>query len=487
MKSPKKQSMICSISFSNKLSTLLLALCISVLTGCSGLNMAVLQVPNLTPTKVSPQAAQSGEILWQAQVSGGVAPFTYEFRVRSGRRITVVKHSAEAHWRWEPHNPGSYKISVKVTDAGGDSVVSDWQNYRIDPSLSRSSRIAFLPLENLSGVKAPLQQIGTDYVAMLKTAGLQMLGEERLNNFMRKHRMRYTGGIGLKLSTAFRDEEGVDAVIITSLESYEEGPPPKIALTSRLVLCGEIPKIAWIEGVGITGADSPGLLSLGRINQMEKLREKALGMLLTSLEDYLAGRPRADKKKFGEMEPHDYYLASDFNAKAPYRVAVVPFLNAYARRNAGFVIPLHLINALSKHENLDIVEPGLVREQLLKYRLIMQAGPSLAISDALAHERSLHADLILSGYVFDYQDRSGIPKVDFSTRLFSGPGRKIVWWSRRYATGDDGVYFFDIGRYRSTHIMMKEMAQAIDSIIFPQRYVVQSVPAEHQPSGINQH
>ncbi len=71
-----------------------------------------------------------------------------------------------------------------------------------------------------------------------------------------------------------------------------------------------------------------------------------------------------------------------------------------------------------------MVEPGLVREQLLKYRLIMQAGPSLAISDVLAGRHALAADLILSGYVFDYQDQSENPKIDFATPAVFRPGTK---------------------------------------------------------------
>ena len=479
--------MICLTSFSNKFFSLLLALCISTLAGCSGLNVARLQVPKLTPTKVSPQAAQSGEIFWQVDVSGGAAPLTYEFRLLAEHELTVVKRSGEAQWTWQPHNPGAYQISVKVEDAKGVSTVSDWQDYRINPAIKRDSLIAFLPLENLSGVKAPVQQLGADYAEKLKTAGFQLLDEELLKNFMYRHRMRYTGGIGSKIATAFRQEEGVDAVIITSLESYEEGSPPKIALMSRLVLCHDLPKIAWMDGVGISGADNPGLLSLGRIDRMDILQKKALNVLRFSLEDYLSGNRNNHKKQPEEIKPRDYFLASDFNTDAPYKIAVVPFLNVYARRNAGFVAPLHLISILNQHENLDVVEPGLVREQLLKYRLIMQAGPSLAISDVLAHESSLKADLILSGYMFDYQDQSGTPKIDFSTRLFSGPERKIVWWSRSYAAGDDGVYFFDIGRYQSAYTMMEEMSRAIGNLLFPGKTIRQPLPTEFKPSEINQH
>ncbi|MDY0212654.1 MAG: hypothetical protein RBR06_06585, partial [Desulfuromonadaceae bacterium] len=373
-------------------------------------------------------------------------------------------------------NSGNFLIRVRVKDAKGDSAVSDWISYRIDPSINRNSKIAFFPLENISGVKAPLAEISNKYRDLLEKEGLQLLSEERLDKFMFRHRVRYTGGVSSELAHALLEEEGVEAVFITSLESYAEDIPPKVALTSRLVLCREVPEIVWIEGVGLSGEDTPGLLGLKRIKNFEVLQEKALKMLLTSLQEYLAGQRSSRAVKRDKIMPNDYYLATDFVANEQYKIAIVPFLNRYARRNAGFVVPLHFVEALSRYENLQVVEPGLVREQLLKYRLIMQAGPSLAIADVLASDTTLGADLILSGYVFDYQDKFGTPKIDFATRLFSGPKREIVWWSRSYAAGDDGVYFFDFGRYNSTHVMLQEMVRAISGLLFPHKTLRAEMP-----------
>lgn len=238
-------------------------------------------------------------------------------------------------------------------------------------------------------------------------------------------------------------------------------PVPMIAVSSRLVFCHDTPRIAWIDSVGMTGEDSPGLLGLTRIRDIEQLQQVAFDRLLASMNAYLSGDPLPDEKITLRFSPKDHYRASDYDFNSPYKIAIVPFLNRYARRNAGFVVPLHLVRVLSREEGLEVIEPGLVREQLLKYRMIMRAGPSLAISDVLSSENTLGADLVLSGQVFDYQDQTGIPKIDFSTRIFSGPERRIVWWSKSYASGDDGVFFYDFKRIRSTHVLMEQMTQAI--------------------------
>jgi len=467
-------------SFSNNFIVLLLVFCSWTLSGCSGLNVTKPQIISLQATKSSPQPAHSGEILWQTHVLGGTAPLTYEYSVRKSQQLWIIQSGQENSWSWKPRNSGIFHIRVRVKDAKGHITASKWIQFKIDPAINNSHLIAFFPLENLSGIKAPINEINRNYKELLQARGMKFLADDRLDAFMFRHRVRYTGGIGSELAHALREEEGIEAVIVTSLESYDESVLPKIALTSRLVLCRDFPEIIWIDGVGITGEDAPGLLGTKRVQQMGKLQKTALDTLSYSLQNALTDPPDKVAKSLGEIEPRDFYLVTDFAPENHYRVAVVPFLNRYARRNAGFVIPLHFINRLSRYENLQIVEPGVVREQLLKYRLIMQAGPSLAVADVLASDSSLAADLILSGYVFDYQDQFGTPKIDFATRLFSGPKREIIWWSRSYAGGDDGVYFFDFGRYQSAHVMLEEMTQAISELLFkPKKFRPEMSEVKH--------
>lgn len=459
------RSMTCSTSFFSSRWILLLWVCL--LCGCSGLQPSRPRIVSLHADQASPQPAKRSELLWQVDVIGGTPPFTYEFQVLADNQNTLKQTGPEPVWNWAPKNSGNFQIQVRVKDANGYLTTSDAVHFRIDPVINRHSQIAFFPLENLSGTDAPLVDITNKYKELLQQNDISLVSQERLDAFMSRHRVRYTGGIGAELAHALREEEQVEAVLITSLESYDNGKPPKLALTSRLVLCEEEPEIVWIDGVGLTGEDTPGLLGLKRIATFEPLQQKALGMLIDSMLENLDGKttqPAADQNM---IRPDDAYLASDFSAEQHYKIAVVPFLNRYARRNAGFIIPLNIVKLLQRHPNLEVVEPGLVREQLLKYRLIMQAGPSLAVADVLASGSSLSADLILSGYVFDYQDQFGIPKIDFATRLFSGPKREIIWWSRSIATGDDGVYFFDVGRYRSAHVMLQDMLRAIDQELFP--------------------
>ena len=84
-------------------------------------------------------------------------------------------------------------------------------------------RVAVLPIENLSGAAAPLADIRTELNAVLAAQGYSTLGGEQLEEIMTRHRIRYTGGIDGAGAQIFRDDAGMDAVLVTSLELYDAG------------------------------------------------------------------------------------------------------------------------------------------------------------------------------------------------------------------------------------------------------------------------
>jgi len=443
-----------------------------------------LTLMGLTVQRPSPQPALGEQILWTAKTEGGVGELIYEFQSRKDGIVLTEQAEPEANWNWRPQKTGDYQVRVVTRDAEGHQIEGAWSpEYHIGPAISRDTRIAFLPIDNISGMKAPLSEIELVYSDLLTDEGFRLLPKNELEKFMKKYRMRHTGGIGARLSQLLKEETGAEAVLITSIESYHVADPPKISVFSRVVLLGPQPEIVWMDSVGVTGVDSPGLLGLGLVKDSKVLLAKALDELIGSLNRYLSGetyfqRSMPGHGKNGEVIvdadislaekylPHQYYRATWFEPLARYSVAVVPFLNKYARKNAGFVAPLHFVEKLHSYENLEVLEPGVVREQLLKYRLIMPAGPSLAISDVLASPTTLDADLILSGNVFDYQGQRGEARVDFSAQVFDGKAREVVWWSRNYATGGEGVYFFDVGRVYSAHGLMNRMAGSVSALIF---------------------
>jgi TolB-like protein len=336
------------------------------------------------------------------------------------------------------------------------------------PQSGTHPNIAVFPIENLSGNAAPLREIRQIFVEGLKKQGIRVLEDDTFEKFMARHRIRYTGGLDEDTARSFKEEVGTEGVLIISLESYSETNPPKISLLSRLVSTGDPPAILWMDGVSLAGDDSPGILGVGLIEDPGALREKALKSVLGSLVRYLSTRTEGKevdraKKKF---KPKIAYRSSAFDLNRKYRVAVAPFFNRSERKYAGEILVLHFIRQLKGFENFEVIEPGMVRQELLNSRIIMQDGISLADADALF--AGLNADLLVSGRVMDYQDYQGAwgkPKVDFSSMVIERKSREVVWSSDSHNEGDDRVFFFDWGRVNTAHAMASQMVQRLGKMM----------------------
>jgi hypothetical protein len=329
-------------------------------------------------------------------------------------------------------------------------------------------RVAVFPFQNLTGTPVPIKEIRRSLINRLEANGFEILDDEVLEKFMAKYRIRDTGGIDRATAQAFKNEIGVEGVLITAMEFYSEDIPPKMALTSRLVSTGDKAVILWMDGVGVAGDDSPGLLGLGLIEDPLKLLDNALDSLCGSLVQYVSTKKEdlSAKRPGRKFKPKIVYRVPLPEENRKYTVAVIPFFNESIRKNAAEIVVLHFVRELTKLGNFSVIELGVVKQQLLNARIIMLEGISLTDADLASN--SLEADLVLTGRVMDYQDYQGSlgkPKVDFSVTAIERKSRKVVWNSYSHNEGDDGVFFFDWGRVNTAHAMMAKMAQAIGEMM----------------------
>ncbi len=331
-------------------------------------------------------------------------------------------------------------------------------------AIDKTHPVAVLPVYNMSGLPAPLNDIRQSLINILKRQGLSSLDDKVLERFLARHRIRYVGGINMGAARALWKETGAETVLITSLELYNETTPPKMALTSRLVSAGDTISILWMKGIGLAGDDTSGIIGLSLIENPQILLEKAVRQLSASLSGYLSDRREGmdTTKKRKKFLPKVSYRSPVLDSGMKYRIAVLPFFNFSERKNAGEIIALHFVRQLGAYENFDTIEPGVVRQALLGLRVIMDDGLSLSNADITFSK--LNADLILTGKIMDYQDYQGSygkPKVDFSALLIERKSREVVWSSKSYNEGDDGVFFFDMGRVNTAHSMASEMVQHV--------------------------
>ena len=486
--------MNCSTSSSNRALVACELLALLVLSNCALLNRqagAPLEFESLISKGDRPAVAGSTSIPWTANFTGGTGELTYEFRTLRSSAEIAEQEGPSPTWDWNPRKAGTYRVKVTAEDGAGDRVDSGWSPAIVVlPPIGVGDLIAVLPVDNLTGGRAPLEMVDRLLRTNLNEKGFRLLDDDILEAFMRRYRIRHTGSVSSHVSRAVREETGAEALFMTSLEVFSETDPPRVALFSRLVSSGDRSEITWMDGVGLSGRGSPGLLGLGLIAEPDILLEMAIHCLADSLEESLseAGTPiravsqndltecgpRADVVAASPEEggkrryrPRASFRSPIIEDNKRYSVAVIPFLNLSERRNAGNILALHFVDRMIRNEFLTVIEPGLVREQLLKYRIIMEAGPSFANAELLSSRDSLRADLVLSGVVFDYQDAVGIPTVDFSVKVIERTSRSVVWSSRSHNTGDDSVSFFDLGRVHTAHSLASEMARGTFEALEP--------------------
>jgi len=323
-------------------------------------------------------------------------------------------------------------------------------------------RIAVLPINNISGRPAPLDDFRQLLIKGLLDKGMGVLDEKTLQGYMSRHRLRYTGGIDSETASTFKEETGVDAVLITSVELYNDTYPPKISLWSRLVSTGSSLKILWIDGRSMSGDDSPGILGLGLINDPKLLLKKTVQSLIDSLSASLTKVDERARWAGKRILPRTAYRSPVFNPAMNYRVAVVPFYNLSGRKNAGEIMEWQFLTLMKRLENFELIEPGIVRSEMLHFRMILAKGLSLANADVLFFD--LDADLILDGTVYrydDYQGEYGVPAVEFSSVLLDRRSRDMVWSSNSNNKGDDSMYFFDIGKINTAQALAMDMVRGV--------------------------
>jgi TolB-like protein len=319
-------------------------------------------------------------------------------------------------------------------------------------------RIVVMPMDNLSGKRAPLKEIRQRIIEGLTRQGAVVLDDGAMQKFMVRHRVRYVGGVDTVTAKAWKKEEGMEAVLISSLDQYDDVNPPKIAVTARLVSTGDMPYILWMENIGLSGDDSYGLFGAGLVEVIGPVQEKAVKQILDEVAGYYADRavPGNDGPD-GTYLPKVLHRSRFLEPGKQYTVAVLSFFNKTKNSKADEIIALRFVSQLAKSGDFDVLEPGVVRQKLLNFRVIMRDG--IAKADAEGFFNQLETDLILAGTVLEYQE--GNLKMEFDVQVLERKSRSDVWKSWSYNAGNDGIVFFDRGRVNNAGVLASKMVKTV--------------------------
>lgn len=322
-------------------------------------------------------------------------------------------------------------------------------------------RVAVLPVENLSGGVAPLREVRAAVEAALASR-VELVSAEELEPFLERHRIRYTGGVDPETARAAREELHAHAVLVTTLDVYRPSPPPAIAVSMRLVSTRGEPVILWMDAATRAGDESPGLLRLGVVDTLPPLQQEVVARLAGSLARYAEGRGAAAPRCGGAWyAPKVRYRSSILDARQQRTLAILPFLNQTQRRGAGDAVSVEFVRHLVATGRFRVLEPGVVREYLLRARIMIPGGASLETTRLMLGAMSV--DLVLSGAVLDFDDSPGAQgaTIRFNATLLDGASGQVLWHSSSYNRGDDGVFAFGLGRVRTSEELSCRMVNDV--------------------------
>jgi hypothetical protein len=339
------------------------------------------------------------------------------------------------------------------------------------PESRAPPRLALFPVQNLTGGAAPVRDLTAMLRAQLLTYGIVLVPDENVRRTLTAHRIRYTGAVDRETAAVLRDEAGADGVIIPSLEIYFQEAPYRIALTTRLVTTDPDPAIVWIGSLARSGNDAPGLLAMDMVLTMDLLRDESLQRTAIALSSALQNpRPVPLCPQASDVPPNRIFRSPLLADPARRTLAVLPFLNDTTRRDAGEVMTLRFLAPLVNNGTIQVIEPGVVRSELLGHRLGASGGISL--DDARVMLELLRADLVFSGAVRRFDDargQTGAPAIDFTSTVLDRATAQLVWSSTTAGTGDDGVYFFGVGRVSTVSGLACAMAKGAVGLMLEDR------------------
>jgi len=345
------------------------------------------------------------------------------------------------------------------------------------PQVEGPRRIAVLPLTNRSARAAPLNEIRDSLISKLADRGIEVVGEDELESFMRRHRMRYTAGLSGELAQVLADETGAQAALITTVDLYDERIPPRVALTSRLVSTEARPRILWMECAIHTGDEAPGGFDLGLISDPAVVSEIVIDEIAQAVphdeshDAATTGEPFVPSRKTRwRFQPRSFYASPDspIVRSEAGRIAVLPFANDSTTRYAGEILTDQLIRHLVE-VGADVVEPGIVRQVMLEARQFYSEGPSVPETDIL--RLHLQADVVVFGEVTRYREKLGLQpaQADFLVRAIDTDSGDLIWASNSFAGGNRGVFFFGVGQIHAAQSLASEMARALVGTVLRER------------------
>jgi TolB-like protein len=303
---------------------------------------------------------------------------------------------------------------------------------------STAATVAILPFKNLSAdvqAKAWVMPAVYDEMGQL---GFSPVSADCLDAVLRRHRIRETGQIGWEDAQRLWQGLGARWILLGSIDQFEAKRPIRAGFSMRLLdaLTGDV---VWADARYATGQDYVHLLGLGAIVQVERLAGLQLQVLLRSLGERLTVNSST--------------IVSGVQTRdSGRRIFIVPFENTSATSGANLLVDHALVGLLEKR-GFNVIEPGLVAEQL-RAREVTGVG-QIDLQTLKALGEHFVADYCLTGMLSVFvaevdPDLESAPEIRIEARLLDAESGDLIMADAAQHSGDDYALIFGLGTIHST-------------------------------------
>ena len=335
----------------------------------------------------------------------------------------------------------------------------------------KSTTLALLPFENVSGSVEGARIIMPLIEQSLREKGYRLIDPDKIESFLARNRIRNTGMLSRAQLNNLRLEFGVELALVGSVDLfYESADNPQWGISSRIVSTTE-GNVLWAESTGRTGGDYTGMLGLGTITSGRDLARDVVKILFQSLPPSGSSFAAPQERKSAGVRffsARGGYRSPALDSAPRWRVAVTIFENASERRGSGRILADVFTTALFHRGRFEVIDPGEVNEALIALGRTPYGG--MDISTLRAFKKRTGIDAIFRGTVYRYneglkREATTSPDIALDITMLDTESGKILWFGVGERSGDDSQIALDFGIIRSmVPLIRRTISEMLDTL-----------------------
>ena len=326
-------------------------------------------------------------------------------------------------------------------------------------------RVLIVPLENVARSPAGRAVVMSALELGLTRRDYEVVSGAVVEEFLRKHRIRYLDSIPTAQVKDMLDALGADALVMGSLLNYDaKRRDGEVALSLRMV--GPDGTTVWSAMGGLSTADTVGAFKQGRVGSVEELARRLVGEMLTSMP---SGKvPPAQEVRGGRTGGGPRVYRSRELAGRELTISVLPLQNRSSTRSAARAMEAILQERLAEQAGIRVVSPADLRQAVVATGL---RAPSRLSGPQLARlGKALGTTLFLQGTILEYGqafiETGETPAVEIYLSLFDAETGRTLWSGLHRRVGTDYQGLLKLGAINAqSTLASRTVAELLSSFI----------------------